>query len=180
VPDQLPALAPEVVGTFEYVHGRFRARLDGLTDDELLWEPVDDSWSVHERDGAWVLDNADGPEPTDAPVTTIAWRLCHLACHVLGGFATWARDGGMPFDGDPEVPHTATAALAALDRNWVRWREGLERMDAARWLDPIGEAFGPHGDSSGAALVLHVLDEYVHHAAEISLLRDLYRARASG
>jgi hypothetical protein len=174
----VPPLATEIVDVLEYAHGRFCTRLEGLTDDELLWEPVAACWTVRERDGAWVLDGGDGPTPEDGPVTTIAWRLCHLACHVLGGFATWARDGGMPYDGDPEVPHTAATALAALDRNWTRWREGLERMDAPRWLDPIGDAFGPHGEASGAALVLHVLDEYVHHAAEVSLLRDLYRSRA--
>ena len=124
--------------------------------------------------GRWTL---DGREEADGRVTTIAWRLNHLACHVLGGFATWLRDGGMPYEGDPEVVHTAASAVAALDRNWRRWREGMERLDAARWRAPIGDAFGEHRDASTADLVLHVLDELVHHAAEVGLLRDLYAAR---
>jgi hypothetical protein len=31
-----------------------------------------------------------------------------------------------------------------------------------------------------AALVLHINHEVIHHGAEISLLRDLYRHRADG
>ena len=168
-------LAASIVGVFEYVHERFSARLEGLTDGELMWEPVPGCWTVREGDdGTWVM---DGPPPDEGPVTTIAWRMAHIACHVLGGFATWLRDGGMPFDGDPVVPHTAAAARDALARNWQRWHEGLERTDAETWRAPIGPEFGPHADSSTADLVLHVLDEYVHHAAEISLLRDLYGDR---
>ncbi len=168
-------LAAPVLSTFEFVAGRFTARLHGLTDEEYLWEPVAGCWSVR-RDGAgeWAVERG---EPGDAAsVTTIAWRLTHLACHVLGGFATWLRDGGLPYVGDPDVPHTADAALAALDRNWRRWREGMERTEPSRWREPIGEAFGEHRDASTAELVLHVLDEFVHHAAEVSLLRDLYAA----
>ena len=67
--------------------------------------------------------------------------------------------------------------MAALDRNWQRFREGMARADEPRWRAPIGEAFGEHRDASTADLVLHVLDELVHHAAEVSLLRDLYAAR---
>jgi hypothetical protein len=81
-------------------------------------------------------------------VTTIGWRMTHVACQVLGGFATWLCDGGMPFDGDPEVPHTAAGALAALDRNWRRWRGGIGDIDERRWHEPIGEQFGPHAEAS--------------------------------
>jgi hypothetical protein len=169
-------LATPIIGVFDFVAARFRGRLEGLTDDELLWEPVAGCWTVRQdAAGDWVLDGDETSDP--APVTTIAWRLTHLACHALGGFATWLRDGGLPDDGDPDVPHTADGALAALDRNWLRWREGMERTEPRRWSEPIGEAFGEHGDASTADLVLHVLDEYVHHAAEVSLLRDLYAAR---
>jgi hypothetical protein len=58
-------------------------RLDGLDDQEYLWEPVDGCWSVRRRpDGHWTPDL--GPRgstwtPEDPPpVTTIAWRLWHL------------------------------------------------------------------------------------------------------
>jgi hypothetical protein len=103
--------------------------------------------------------------------------MCHLACHVLGGFAKWLRDGGAPYEVDPDVPHTSASAITALDRNWERWHQGLLGMNGDRWFSPIGDTFGEHAQASGGSLVLHVLDEYVHHAAEVSLLRDLYRSR---
>jgi DinB family protein len=167
-----------IVGVFDFAVVRFTTRLEGLSDDELFWEPVAGCWTVR-RDaaGVWLADGDPEGALETTPVTTIAWRMLHLACHVLGGFATWLRDGGMPYVGDPDVPHTAAAARAALDRNWHRWREGMSQLDAAQWTAPIGEAFGEHATASTADLVLHVLDEFVHHAAEVSLLRDLYAAR---
>lgn len=172
----------EVVETFEFVAQRFTDRLVGLSDDEYFWEPVEGCWSVRaDADGTWVLDGAhDGaPDATAAapPVTTIAWRLTHLGCHALGGFGAWLRDGDPPYEGDPEVPSSAAAALDALERNWARFHQGMVQATEQRWLEPIGPQFGPHGEASTGALVLHVLDEYVHHAAEVSLLRDLYGAR---
>ena len=44
-------------------------------------------------------------------------------------------------------------------------------------FDPLGPTWGPYGDSTFLALMLHALDEVIHHSAEIALLRDLYRAR---
>ena len=168
-----------LIGTFDFVMDRTTARLVGLTDEELVWEPVAGCWSVREQpDGRWTIDGAgDAGEVDPAPVTTIAWRLTHLACHVLGGFATWLRDGGSPYGGSDEVPHTAARAREVLDVHWTRWRDGMAALDAEGWARPIGPQFGAHAESSTAGLVLHVLDEVVHHAAEVALLRDLYAAR---
>ena len=66
---------------------QFRPRLDGLTDAEYLWEPVEGCWNVRPRadartrmaagSGDWIMDY-EFPEPSPAPVTTIAWRLGHI------------------------------------------------------------------------------------------------------
>ncbi len=47
--------------------------------------------------------------------------------------------------------------------------EGLSR--------PVGEAEGPFAAHPYTTLVLHIHREAIHHAAEILLLRDLYRSR---
>ena len=39
----------------------------------------------------------------------------------------------------------------------------------------IGPVGGDNSDGTRAGYVLHMLDEFIHHGAEISLLRDLYR-----
>ena len=65
-----------VIGQLEfYWDNHLRPRLDGLTDDEFLWEPVAGCWSV--RRGADGRHRAEGPWPQPGaapPVTTIAWR----------------------------------------------------------------------------------------------------------
>jgi hypothetical protein len=54
-------------------------RLAGLTDDEYLWEPVPGCWSLRpSARGGFGLEGSR-PEPSPPPVTTIAWRLMHLA-----------------------------------------------------------------------------------------------------
>jgi len=70
-----------------------RPRLEGLTDEEYLWEPAPGSWSIRPRHeatsshaagaGELVMDYA-WPEPEPAPLTTIAWRIAHV---VVGCFA---------------------------------------------------------------------------------------------
>ena len=71
----------------------FRPRLDGLTDDEYLWEPVPGCWSLRRRAEATtpmaaglgdVVADFAYPEPKPAPFTTIAWRMGHMAIGVFG------------------------------------------------------------------------------------------------
>jgi len=81
---------------------QLRPRLQGLTDDEYFWEPVTDSWNIRPRgeggeagqigSGPFTIDFA-APEPTPAPVTTIAWRLGHLIVGVLGARTANHFDG---------------------------------------------------------------------------------------
>src|SRR5581483_709936 len=72
------AVLPMVFEAFDYVSGRLRDRVAGLGDDENRWEPVADMWTVREQSGCWLPDpNRRVPEP--APLTTIAWRIWHVA-----------------------------------------------------------------------------------------------------
>jgi hypothetical protein len=163
-----------------------RPRLDGLTDDELLWEPVAGMWSVRRPGessapvqagrGRWLADWAF-PEPTPPPVTTIAWRLGHVIVGVFG-MRNQNHFGGPPIDYEStEWWGTADEALAALDDGYERWCAGVASLGEARLGDPIGPAEGPYAEAPYAALVLHIHREVIHHGAEIALLRDLYRER---
>lgn len=55
-----------------------RPRFEGLTDDEYLWEPAPGCWSVRPAPGGRFTIDWVRPEPQPPPVTTIAWRLCHI------------------------------------------------------------------------------------------------------
>lgn len=171
-------LATESLGQLDFYWDMWRPRLDGLTDEEYFWEPVDGCWSVRPADGGHMIDwSPEPPEPP--PFTTIAWRLCHVASQVFDQRAT-NHFGDGSYSPFMDYPATADAALDYLDRSHRRWRAGIGSMDAARWSAPVGSPEGPYGEMPYATLVLHLNRELFHHGAEIALLRDLYRASNGG
>ncbi len=171
--------ARPILRAYDVAWGRLRDRLEGLSDDELFWEPAPGSWSVRRgADGAWAIDGGGGgPGPTPAPVTTIAWRVVHVGAGALGGF-TGLRFG----DGWPDVaagmPTAADEVVPFLEARYRGWVDALAGLDDAGWTAPLGEGWGEYARDSTIDLALHVLDEFVHHAAEVALVRDLYRSRA--
>jgi hypothetical protein len=164
-----------------------RPRLAGLTDDEYFWEPAQPCWSLRRREeatsshaagkGPLVLDFAR-PEPVPVPVTTIAWRLCHIGFGVFGErAANHFGPGAVGFD-EFEWPATAAEALAWVDREYAAWTDGVRSLDDAGMRAAVGPAEGPFEDHPMGTLVLHINREAIHHGAEVLLLRDLYRSRA--
>jgi hypothetical protein len=170
----------ELVKLSDEAFERIRARLDGLTDEEYLWEPAPGSWTIRPRsDGTWVADSVlPGPEP--APFTTLAWRLWHLID--MYGEDRAPRWLGVPpqgpaigLDGEGGAPPTAAAAVDLLERAHGRWDAHLALVDDAILAELVGPVGGQYAGSSRADYVLHMLDEFIHHGAEVSLLRDLWR-----
>ena len=154
-----------------------RPRLDGLTDAEYLWEPVEGCWSVRPIGNGKYLADFSVPQPEPPPVTTIAWRLSHIAGPVLA-YRNSSHFGGPAFDiATFAWPGTAKAALELLDDGYSRWRAGVEALDEDALARKAGPAEGPYADYPMAALVLHINREIIHHGAEVALLRDLFRAR---
>ena len=155
-----------------------RPRLDGLTDDEWLWEPVDGCWTVHPQpDGTATIDFAF-PEPTPPPVTTIAWRLGHIAC---GIFAVRAS----AHFGDGSV--TLRDLPVAVDRRRCAapGRRGPRRLGRRPPLPRrrrLGGAVRPRRGPvrrlpDGRPRPCTSTVRSIHHGAEVLLLRDLYRHR---
>ena len=160
---------------------RLRARLDGLTDEEYLWEPAPGCWSIREgADGRWAEESVlPGPDP--APFTTLAWRLWHLID--MYGEERAPRWLQVPPQGppigldDPEgsAPPTAAEAIALLERAHDRWDAHLALATDESLAELVGPVGGQYADRSRANYVLHMLDEFIHHGAEVALLRDLWR-----
>jgi DinB superfamily len=178
----MDAIAGSLITTFDYVWDRLTGRLGGLTDDEYFWEPVAGCWSLRRgEDGRWHLDGGGGggPAPDPAPVTTIAWRLGHLGGMAVGGFANRRfGDAKLTTDQIP-FPPCASVVPGFLDEHYQAWRAGLTGLAPSEWSAPLGPSWGPYADSSTIDLALHVLDEVIHHGAEVSLLRDLYSHRST-
>jgi uncharacterized damage-inducible protein DinB len=152
-PATVPAMASEKEDLEElgrYAFSRLTERLSGLSDDEYVWEP------------------AQG-------VATIAWRLGHIADLLTEDRnAAWLGVPGRP---GPGPAADAAGALLALDAAFEVWTAVLSSMSEASLGEPIGPVGGPYADSTRRAFVLHVLDELIHHAAEVALVRDLWAAR---
>lgn len=159
------------------------ARLDGITDDEYLWEPTAGCWSVRQGALGWVADWSDDDtehELDPGPVTTIAWRCWHTAIDALDSYSDRLFDRtGNDLTGLEWVP-TASEAVAALTSSWTVFRDGVAAWSDSDLFTPLGWDWEPFEHHSHLDLVFHALHEVTHHGAEIALLRDLYRARDAG
>lgn len=171
--------------------GQARPRLEGLTDEEYLWEPAPGAWNLRRRDepapetatyragaGEWLCDYGF-PEPTPAPVTTIAWRLAHVVVGVFGA-RNHSHFGAPPADYDTwPYQGTAQGALAQLDEVYAAWSAGVRGLTEEQLWSPVGEAEGPWWTEPMITLVLHINREAIHHLSEVALLRDLWAHRGS-
>jgi hypothetical protein len=167
-----------------------RPRLSGMADDEYHWEPAAGAWglrpvgatapdypgAVQAGSGDWLVDFAF-PEPSPAPVTTIAWRVAHVLVGVFGARMA-AHFGGPELDYFTyDYPGAAAEALARLEAAVVDWCDAVDGLDEEALSAPAGPAETPFEDHPMLELVLHINREAIHHGAEMCLLRDLYAAR---
>jgi len=170
-----------LIAAFDYVWARLTERLSGLTDEEYFWEPVPGCWSLRQDgQGRWRLDGGGGggPAPDPAPVTTIAWRLGHLGAMAVGGFSNRRFGDGTLTTARISLPPGAAAVPGFLDEHYRNWRAGMAALSPDGWTAPLGPSWGPYAESDTVDLALHVLDEVVHHGAEVGLLRDLFAHRS--
>ena len=143
-------------------------RLAGLTVEEYLWEPAAGCWTVHPDPGGGRVDEHD-PEADPAPMTTIAWRMWHIAVDCLDSYSSrvFNRTGtgltGTTWVLDPDE------ALTLLELAWRVFREGLATGGTDRLFDTLGPDWGPYADSTMLALALH---------AQREVTRPRRRARA--
>jgi hypothetical protein len=154
---------------FHWRH-QLRPRLDGLTDEEYFWQPVDGCWTVH-RDGSV---DFGYPPPQPEPFTTIAWRMAHVIVGVLA-MRNHSHFGGPPADYQSwRYATDADTAVAQLDGAYSHWITGVRSMTTDQLNRPCGPAEGQWASHPMSELVLHINREVIHHGAEIACLRDLY------
>lgn len=163
--------------------------LAGLTDDEYRWEPVDGMASIRPRADAnrdWRAFGAGDvvveypPEAHPSPhLTTIAWRMAHLTVDIFAQRTTQHADDASHDRDAFTWKGTAADGLAQLQHWHDRWVAFVRGLSEERMASPVGAHEGPFATHPYAALVLHCTREVLHHGAEIRLLRDLYRQRAT-
>ena len=140
--------------------------IDGLTDDELTWEPAPGMWTL---EGIELQDD----DVDDPPFTTIGWRLVHMSVVVHGWLDTFFdRDERPP----PPIPTDAAGAVALWRASWGELVDAVVACDddqlaaSVPWLG---------GEVRRSYIVGHLVTELVHHGAEIGCLRHLKRAQLS-
>lgn len=167
----------------ERANRRLRERLQGVTDDEYLWEPVAGCWSVRRREaatsphpmggGEWVFDyTEDDVDPP--PFTTIAWRLMHLT-DVVGGYRL-VLQGGAPTETWMEPSPSAATGIALWEQHANEFVRTLEREDDESLQRSMQVPWWPEA-APRWVVVANVVTESIHHGAEIGVLRDLYARR---
>ena len=105
------------------------------------------------------------------------WRLQHITDFLR-------EERNAPWFGlvaEPVLPQAeavdAATALSHVHQAFARWRGQLADVPEESFAEPVGPVAGRYGDATRRSFALHIADELVHHAAEASLLRDLYLLR---
>ncbi|HEX6301996.1 MAG TPA: DinB family protein [Acidimicrobiia bacterium] len=178
-PDAPPRLAP-FLAQWDYVVEQLFGRLQGLTDEELLWEPAPGSWTVRRLEDGSSTPSSDSPwwapEADAEPPRTLAWSIGHLGAGSLIR-ADWLVGDHEMVEG-PDWPMTADEAIPLLREGLEAWRSGLDQMSDED-LDTVGRSAYPGGLDPQLPLldiVWWVNKELLWHAAEIWYARDLYAA----
>lgn len=142
---------------------------------------IADDWNVSVERVEQVLAHTGAPEPDEPPITTIAWRLGHLHFHFAGQwewtFGERRQEPKLLVDFTPSAP-------LALDRFWTlidRWRDSVATVTDEQ-LDTVGFSQYPYSNDADhpfAGVLSGANLEFIHHMAEIALLRDLWQARST-
>ena len=139
-----------------------------LEDAELAWAPVPEAKTI-----GWV---PTGHDPKTDPFTTIGWRWAHFN-EELHGIATFEICLGPETSPWPEpvpVIVDAASAITNLEAGILRAARAIAETTDARLDEEVENEFGRHTRRHWVAMFLM---EATHHAAEIGILRDLYRRR---
>ena len=171
----MTTLSQNLLDLSDFAWQRLRDRVEGLTDDEYFWEPFDNCWTVRKTADGYVADGSRIP-PAPAPFTTLAWRITHIV-DILQEDRTASWFGHQPLaeDGQPPTPGSAADALTALDHAYAVWRRRLATLSQDDLDRPMGEIAGLYAEHDGMSFALHILDELIHHGAEVGTVRDFYR-----
>jgi len=158
-------------------YGRLSRRVEGLSDEEYLWQPVAGGWSIRRgADGRWATDY-DSPDPEPAPFTTIGWRLLHIAdCKIM--YHEYAYGAGKLTFPDLEASRTAAGALDRLSEGQQLLRDDLTGLADDSALD--AKVATNWGEPWPAWRIFWTMIEHdAWHGGEIGTMRDLYRNRST-
>ena len=154
--------------------------LGQVTEEEALWEPALNCWSVRRKlDGTWVADWVV-PEPEPIPVPTIGWTMWHIGfwwshayrqCFGEAVALDWsAAAAATPWPGD------VVSAIAWLNACRDRWVDALESLGEKDLDSTERSEWFADGTLSLGHVFAWANIELMKNAAEIGSMRHLYGA----
>ena len=90
-----------------------------------------------------------------------------------------ARFFGREYPDDPAASHPATAAegIAYVEHAYALWRSYLDSLEDQRLWDTLGASARARSERPLLRFILQYHEEFAHHAVEVAMIRDLYRAQ---
>ena len=154
-----------------------RTRLHGLTDEEFFWEPAPGAWTVYrDPEGHWDHHYAE-PDPDPGPLTTIGWRLTHVAmCKVM--YHEYAYGPRTLTWLTLETPGSVADTTDMLDTGHALLTEDLAAIDDPDLERPVMTNWGERWPAW--RIFWTMIHHDAHHGGEIGALRDLYRVSRTG
>jgi hypothetical protein len=172
----------------------------GLTDDELMWEPAGETWSIRPVtecrtatpfvSGSLAADfDADRALAAESaePLTSIAWLFWHVGSQparlaeldFFGGDHRAESGWTSPYLAAHPMFTTADAAVTTMQTGWRALDAALRSASDEQLERPtrFWGYGGPGPMGSGAQIVALILNEVSHHGTQIGVLRDFYRVR---
>jgi hypothetical protein len=175
----VPARLAPFLAQWDYISEVLFERLQGLTDEEFLWQPTPDTWTVRLVNGRPKPDaEVWAPIAKPTPPRTLAWTLGHLGASVAQR-ADWLVGSRSLHSDDFEWPMTARAGVEFARNGLQAWRSGIATMTDVD-LDTVGRSAYPGGLDPTLPLieiVWWVNKELLFHAAEAWYVRDLFAHR---
>jgi hypothetical protein len=176
-----------------------------LTDDELMWKPTDDAWTIGLATecrtatpfitGSLAADFDVGLVEAAAagsaiePLTSIAWLFWHVGSQpgraaeldFFNGAHSAESGWTSPYITAHPMFTTAEDAVTAMRTGWRALDTALrsatdEQLERPTRFWGYG---GPGPMGTGAQIVGSILNEVSHHGTQIGVLRDLYRLQAT-
>ncbi|HUR77816.1 MAG TPA: DinB family protein [Acidimicrobiales bacterium] len=166
----------ELLFLFDTWQQRFVGRIADLTDEEFWSDPAPDCWRIT-PDGAGGWTGDFGLVFTEeAPITTMGWRLAHIIDLLKEDrCATYLGLAPEPSAAQEWIPSSADQARQMVRDSAATFRRYVEATDDASLDVAVPRQFN-NAAVTRHGFILHIVDEVIHHGAEVGLLRDLWRA----
>ncbi|MDF5752830.1 DinB family protein [Spongiactinospora sp. TRM90649] len=155
--------------------------LDKVTDEEALWEPAANCWSVRPRpDGTWAADFAI-PEPEPIPVLSAGWVMWHIGFWWSNAHRQCFEPTTEPFDWSSAAaatpwPGDVSSAVKWLTACHDRWAAALKPLTDADLDSTTQSTWFADGTLTLGHVIAWTNVELMKNAAELGALRHLHNA----